>query len=285
MSASTKEIKERINSVKNSRQITNAMNIVSSTKFKKYQVLTLKSRDYAKTLDEAFENIVGSVSGQRHVLFDGKKVCKKIGLVVMTSDRGLCGGFNSNTLKKMEEYIKRFKKEGKKVSVITIGKKARDYCNDKGIDVDSEYVQLIPQTMFEKAKTISEDIVDGYLADKYDEVYLIYSKFISVISYNLLDEKILPFEKKVEQKSNIYEFEPTQEEVLVNFIPKMLNIKLYQALLENTASEHSARMTAMKNASDNADELIKKLTLEYNRIRQAKITQEINEIVGGAKAL
>jgi len=285
MSASTKEIKERINSIKNSSQITNAMNIVSSTKFKKYQILTLKSREYARTLDEAFENIVGSVSGKNHVLFDGKKECKSIGLVVMTSDRGLCGGFNTNTLKKMQEYINRFTKQGKKVSVITIGKKARDYCSDKGIDVDSEYIQLIPETMFEKAKTISEDIVDNYLANKYDEVYLIYSKFVSVISYNLLDEKILPFEKKVEQRSNIYDFEPNEEEVLVNFIPKMLNIKLYQALLENTASEHSARMTAMKNASENAQELIKKLTLEYNRIRQAKITQEINEIVGGAKAL
>ncbi len=285
MSASTKEIKERINSIKNSSQITNAMNIVSSTKFKKYQILTLKSREYARTLDEAFENIVGSVSRKNHVLFDGKKECKSIGLVVMTSDRGLCGGFNTNTLKKMQEYINRFTKQGKKVSVITIGKKARDYCSDKGIDVDSEYIQLIPETMFEKAKTISEDIVDNYLANKYDEVYLIYSKFVSVISYNLLDEKILPFEKKVEQKSNIYDFEPNEEEVLVNFIPKMLNIKLYQALLENTASEHSARMTAMKNASENAQELIKKLTLEYNRIRQAKITQEINEIVGGAKAL
>jgi len=285
MSASTKEIKERINSIKNSSQITNAMNIVSSTKFKKYQILTLKSREYARTLDEAFENIVGSVSGKNHVLFDGKKEYKSIGLVVMTSDRGLCGGFNTNTLKKMQEYINRFTKQGKKVSVITIGKKARDYCSDKGIDVDSEYIQLIPETMFEKAKTISEDIVDNYLANKYDEVYLIYSKFVSVISYNLLDEKILPFEKKVEQKSNIYDFEPNEEEVLVNFIPKMLNIKLYQALLENTASEHSARMTAMKNASENAQELIKKLTLEYNRIRQAKITQEINEIVGGAKAL
>ncbi len=283
--ANTKEIKERIVSIKNSSQITNAMNIVSSTKFKKYQVLTLKSRAYSNVLDAAFENIVGSVSAKNHILFNGKKNIKRVGLIVITSDRGLCGSFNNNALKKMEEYISKYTKEGKKVSVIAVGKKARDYCNDRGINVDSEYIQLIPETMFEKAKIISEDIVNYYLTDKYDEVYLIYSKFISVIAYNLLDEKILPFEKRVEDKSNYYIFEPNEEYVLVEFIPKMLNIKLYQALLETTASEHSARMTAMKNASDNANELIKKLTLEYNRIRQAKITQEINEIVGGAMAL
>ncbi|VWL84895.1 ATP synthase F1 subunit gamma [Oceanivirga miroungae] len=284
MASNTKEIKERIGSIKNSRQITSAMNVVSTTKFKKYQALTLKSRAYSKALDDAFENIIGSVSAKSHVLFSGKKEVKKVGLIVMTSDRGLCGSFNSNTLKKMEKYINRFSKKGVKVSVITIGKKARDYCSERGIFVDSEYTQLIPETMFEKAKTISEDIVNNYLEDKYDEVYLIYSKFVSVIQYDLLDEKILPFERDLEDKSYTYIFEPTEEDVLVEFIPKMLNIKLYQALLENTASEHSARMTAMKNASDNADDLIKKLTLQYNRVRQAKITQEINEIVAGATA-
>ena len=140
--------------------------------------------------------------------------------------------------------------------------------------------------MFEKAKTISLDIVNNYLSDNYDEVYLIYSKFVSVIEYKLLEERLLPFENNVKgKKSTSTIFEPNEEDVLIELIPQMLNIKLYQALLETTASEHSARMMAMKNASDNAEELIKQLTLEYNRIRQAKITQEINEIVGGASAL
>lgn len=284
MASGTKEIKERINSIKNSSQITNAMNIVSSTKFKKFQQLTLKTRAYSEALDRMFENIVGSMKGQSHILFDGKKNVKKIGLVVMCSDRGLCGGFNINALKKMQEYINKYTKEGKTVSVITIGRKAVDYCNEKDILVDSEYIQLIPETMFDKAKTIAADIVDYYLSDKYDEVYLIYSKFISVIEYELIDKKILPF-KEGNFKTNTYIYEPSEQDVLVEFIPQMLNIKLYQALLENTASEHSARMNAMKNASDNAQDLIKKLTLEYNRIRQTKITQEITEIVGGANSL
>lgn len=285
MASNTKEIKERINSIKNSSQITNAMNIVSSTKFKKFQQLTFKTRAYSDALDKTFENIVGSFNGKSHILFDGKKTVKKVGIVVMTSDRGLCGAFNINALKKMEQKIKEYEKQNISVSVITIGRKAKDYCNERNILVDSEYIQLIPETMFEKAKQISEDIVDYYLSDKYDEVYLIYSKFVSVIEYNLLEEKILPFKKDIEKKTHTYIFEPSEEDVLVEFIPKMLNIKLYQSLLETTASEHSARMNAMKNASDNAQELIKKLTLEYNRIRQSKITQEITEIVGGANAL
>lgn len=286
MSANTKEIKERINSIKNSRQITNAMNIVSSTKFKKYQNLTFKSREYSDALNVVFKNILSSVVGKNHVLFDGKKFVKRACIIVMTSDRGLCGSFNINAIKRLEKLTKKLKKDNKKVSVITVGKKIKDYCSDKDIDVDSEFIQLIPQTMFEKAKIISEDIVNNYLSDKYDEVYLIYSKFISVIEYRLIEEKLLPFAKSKENSEKVeYIFEPTEEDVLIDFIPKLLNIHLYQALLENTASEHSARMMAMKNASENAEELIKQLTLEYNRIRQAKITQEINEIVSGAQAL
>ena len=173
MASNTKEIKERINSIKNSRQITNAMNIVSSTKFKKFQTLTFKSRAYSDALDVVFENILGSVVGQNHILFDGKKNVKKVCLIVMSSDRGLCGSFNSNALKRMENMINKFTKEGKSVSVISIGKKARDYCDARNVNVDSEYIQLIPETMFEKAKTISLDIVNNYLSDNYDEVYLI----------------------------------------------------------------------------------------------------------------
>lgn len=288
MSANMKDIKNRINSVKNSSQITNAMNIVSSTKFKKFQKLTLKARDYSNTLDILFKNLLEGLENDKHILFRGKKEVKRIGIIVMTSDRGLCGGFNSNTIKKLDSMKKEFEKEGKTISVINVGRKASEYARDNKIDVDSEYIQLIPELMFEKAKSISEDIVDYYLNDMYDEVYLIYSKFQSIINYELTVEKIMPFKLKDEHistKKSFFVFEPSKEEVLIKFIPKMLNIKIYQAMLENTASEHSARMNAMKNASDNAQELIDKLTLEYNRVRQAIITQELTEIVSGANAL
>ena len=285
MAANMKEIKERIDSVKNTSQITNAMNIVSSTKFKKFQVLTLKSRSYAETLDIAFDNLVAGLKGNKFVIFDGKSQVKKVGIIVMTSDRGLCGSFNSNTHRKLEEMRRNFQKENKEISVITIGKKAKDYCKTRNIDVDSEYTQMIPETMFEKAKKISEDVVQFYLDDYYDEVYLIYSKFVSAVEYNIQTEKLLPIEKKEGFPTKEYMFDPSEDEVLNAFIPQVLNIKLYQALLENSASEHSARMSAMKQANDNAADMIKKLEVQYNRERQGLITQELTEIIGGSSGV
>ena len=285
MAANMKEIKERIDSVKNTSQITNAMNIVSSTKFKRFQVLTLKSRSFADAVDMAFDNLVASLTGNKFVIFDGKPEVKRVGIVVMTSDRGLCGSFNSNTLRKLESMKKEFQKENKEVSVVTIGRKAKEYCKNRDINVDSEYTQMIPETMFETGKKISEDIVQFYLNDFYDEVYMIYSKFVSVIEYNIQVEKLLPIEKKEGLPTKEYIFDPSEEEVLNAFVPQVLNIKLYQSLLENSASEHSARMSAMKQANDNASDMIKNLEIQYNRERQAQITQELTEIISGSSGV
>ena len=282
MAANMKEIKERIDSVKNTSQITNAMNIVSSTKFKRFQVLTLKSRNYARAVNEAFDNLVASLTGNKFVIFDGKTEVKRVGIIVMTSDRGLCGSFNSNTFRRLESMKKEFQKEGKEVSVITIGRKAKEYCKNRYINVDSEYTQMIPETMFETGKKISEDVVQFYLNDFYDEVYMIYSKFVSAVEYNIQVEKLLPIEKKEGLPTKEYVFEPSEEEVLNSFVPQVLNIKLYQSLLENSASEHSARMSAMKQANDNASEMIRNLEVQYNRERQGKITQELTEIISGS---
>ena len=277
-----KEIKERIDSVKNTSQITNAMNIVSSTKFKKFQVLTLKSRNYAYAVNEAFDNLVASLKGNKFVIFDGKPEVRRVGIIVMTSDRGLCGSFNSNTFRRLESMRKQFEKEGKDVSVVTIGRKAKEYCKNRDINVDSEYTQMIPETMFETGKKISEDVVQFYLNDFYDEVYMIYSKFVSAVEYNIQVEKLLPIEKKEGLPTKEYVFDPSEEEVLNSFVPQVLNIKLYQSLLENSASEHSARMSAMKQANDNASEMIRNLEVQYNRERQGKITQELTEIISGS---
>ncbi len=279
----SREIKNRIKGVKSTHQITNAMNIVSSTKFKRFSALVEKSRPYANSLHGVLKNIAAGLKSEKHPLLDGKKEVKKIGVVVMTSDRGLCGSFNTNTIKALEKLVKDNK--GKDVSVIAIGKKARDYCKKSTLDLKAEYIQLIPETMFDKAKEISENIVEFYKENIFDEVYVIYNEFYSAIRWELSSKRLIPIERVEAEKNEPYIFEPSQEEILETLLPKYLNIQIYQALLENTASEHAARRQAMQNATDNAEEMIGDLTLQYNRERQSAITQEISEIVGGAEAL
>lgn len=281
--AGSKEIKNRIKSVQSTHQITKAMEIVSTTKFKKFSAIVEKSRAYSESLNEILKNISSGVKNEKHVLFEGKEQVKKIGVIVMTSDRGLCGGFNNNTMKKLEALKK--ENPGKEISVIAVGKKAREYCSKRNYDIKSIYSQLTPEVMFEKAKEISENIVEYYYEDIFDEVYIIYNKFVSAVRYDLMAEKIIPI-ARVESEENIsYIFEPDAETVLTALLPKYLNIIIYEGLVNNTASEHSARKNAMQNATENAEEMIKALNLQYNRERQAVITQEISEIVGGAAAL
>lgn len=281
--AGTREIKSRIKSVQSTHQITKAMEVVSTTKFKKLSAQVLKSRAYSDSIDEILKNISSGIKAERHPLFDGRKEVKRIGVIIMTSDRGLCGSFNANTMRKFEEIKE--KNSGKDVSVIALGKKGRDYCLKRNYSVKAEYIQIIPEVIFEKAKEISENIVEYYNAELFDEVYIIYNKFISALRSDLLVKKVIPIER-VDSESNIpYIFEPDVETVLSDLLPKYLNIELYQAMLDNMASEHSARKNSMKNANDNAEEMLKELNLQYNRERQAAITQEISEIVGGASAL
>lgn len=183
--------------------------------------------------------------------------------------------------------MKRFieSKKGKDVSIIAIGKKVRDFCKKTEMDMKAEYVQLIPETMFEKAKEIGENIVEFFNSGIYDEVYILYSKFISAMNSEITTKRLIPVERVESETNASYIFEPSAESILGVILPKYLNIVIYQDLLEATTSEHSARMRAMKNASENAQDMISQLSLKYNRARQATITQEISEIVGGANAL
>lgn len=281
--AGSREIRDRIKSVQSTHQITKAMEIVSTTKFKKFVSIVAKSRPYSDSIHEVLKNIAAGVKHENHPLFDGKKEVKRIGVIVMTSDRGLCGSFNTNTLKKLKEFEESH--VGKEVSVIAIGRKGRDYCIKRDYDLKAEYTQLIPETMFEKAKEISENIVEYYYADIFDEVYVIYNKFVSALRSDLTVKRLIPIERVESETNTSYIFEPDGEAILSSLLPKYLNIELYQAILDNTASEHSSRKNSMKNATDNAEEMIKALNLQYNRERQAAITQEISEIVGGAAAL
>lgn len=281
--AGSGEIKDRIKSVQSTHQITKAMEIVSTTKFKRFAAIVAKSRPYSDSIHEILRNIAAGVKAEKHPLFDGKEQVKRIGVIVMTSDRGLCGSFNNNTLKKLKEFEEQH--SGKEVSVIAIGKKGRDYCVKRNYDLKAEYIQLIPEAMFEKAKEISENIVEYYYNGIFDEVYMIYNKFISALRSDLKVRKLIPIERVEATENTAYIFEPDAETILSALLPKYLNVEIYQALLNNTASEHSARKNSMKNATDNAEEMMTELNLKYNRERQSAITQEITEIVGGASAL
>lgn len=281
--AGSKEIKNRIKSVQSTHQITKAMEIVSTTKFKKFSSIVESSKPYANSIKEILKNISAGVKSEKHPLFDGRENPKKVGVIVMTSDRGLCGSFNNNALKKFEELVR--ENPGKEFSVIAVGKKSREYCAKRNYDIKSIYSQLTPEIMFEKAKEISENIVEYFYSNIFDEVFVIYNEYFSAVRYDLIVEKLIPITRAETEENIDYIFEPDTETVLSSLLPKYLNIAVYQALLNNTASEHSARKNAMQNATENAEDMIKGLKLQYNRERQSAITQEISEIVSGASAL
>ncbi|MGM0508771.1 MAG: ATP synthase F1 subunit gamma [Fusobacteriota bacterium] len=281
-----REIKSRIKSVKNTHKITKAMEMVSSSKFKKFNKLVLNSRPYSENLDEILDDISQKAKHEHHPLFEGRDNSKKVGVIVVASDRGLCGGFNNNVLSRLESF--RENNKDKDIAIIAVGKTVRNYCRKKDLNMKAEYIQLVPETMFDKAKTISENIVEFYHENIFDEVHIIYSKFISAIESELKIEQLIPMSRSQSDEDKIkneYIFEPSEEVILDILIPKYLNIYIYQSLLESTASEHAARMRAMKSASDNAEDMISDLTLSYNRARQSAITQEISEIAAGAEAM
>ena len=278
-----KEIKSRIKSVQSTRQITNAMEIVSTTKFKRYSKLVTESRPYEESMRKILGNIASGVKNEGHPLFDGRKEVKSIAILVMTSDRGLCGSFNSSTLKELEKLVKKLK--NKNITIIPFGRKAIDFISKKKYNFSESFSKISPEEMNGIAGDISIEIVDKYNNHIYDEVYVIYNKFISALRYDLTCERIIPIARMEAEINSEYIFEPNTEYILSALLPRFINLEVYQAILNNAASEHSARKNSMGSATDNADEMIKTLNIKYNRNRQSAITQEITEIVGGASAL
>ena len=278
-----KEIKSRIKSVQSTRQITNAMEIVSTTKFKKYSKLVSESRPYEESMRNILAHIATGVKYEKHPLFDGRKEVKSIAILVMTSDRGLCGSFNSSTLKELEKLVKKLK--NKNITIIPFGRKAIDFISKKKYNFSESFSKISPEEMNGIAGDISIEIVDKYNNHVYDEVYVIYNKFISALRYDLTCERIIPIARMEAEINSEYIFEPNTEYILSALLPRFINLEVYQAILNNAASEHSARKNSMGSATDNADEMIKTLNIKYNRNRQSAITQEITEIVGGASAL
>ncbi|UZR95042.1 ATP synthase F1 subunit gamma [Chondrinema litorale] len=289
-----KEVKNRIVSVKSTQQITKAMKMVAAAKLRKAQDRIIQIRPYSQKLNNILQNVSATLGDEIENAYAVEREVKKVLIVVITSDRGLCGGFNANVSKKALSLI-----EGKyqtqlasgNVEILSIGKKGYDYFKRRDFNVNTEYLELFSDLNFDSVRAAAEYAMNGFLAKEFDVVDIIYNEFKNVATQETIVEQFLPITSEVssgnkEQDVQMdYIFEPNKMDIVKELIPKSLKISFYKFLLESNAAEHGARMTAMDKATDNAQELIKELQLTYNRTRQAAITTEILEIVGGAEAL
>ena len=294
--ANLKEVRNRIASVNTTSQITKAMKLVSASKLKRAQDRIVQMRPYSEKLNYILGNIMDAVKGEDVGLaVNVKREPKNILIVLITSDKGLCGGFNSNLIKTAtrlvnDTYASQRKAGG--VSMMFVGKKGFDaFKRAKDITLITDNVSMMNGVTFETSQKVSAKITEEFLAAKYDVVELIYAKFINAATQHFMTERFLPVEKQEEAGAvatkikNDYIFQPDKQTLLEELAPKILNTQFFKALLDTNASEHGARMVAMDAATNNAGELIRSLKIQYNRERQAAITKEILEIVGGAAAL
>jgi F-type H+-transporting ATPase subunit gamma len=289
---SLKEVKNRISSVVSTQQITKAMKMVAAAKLRKSQDRILQMRPFAQKLSYIFQNLSAAQSGESiDNWFSKSREENKILIVAISSDRGLCGSFNTNVFKGVlklihDKYEKQYRNGN--VTILTIGRKADDYFAKRKFNVVSDHSGIIAAISFDKVSAAAEYIFDSYRYGKYDKVEIIYNEFKNVATQVLRTEQYLPVVLPLattKTPSTDYIYQPDRTEILTGLIPKSLKVQLFKAVLESNASENGARMTAMDKATENAGELLKELRLSYNRTRQAAITKEILEIVGGAEAL
>lgn len=283
--ANLKEIRNRINSVSSTMQITSAMKMVSAAKLKKAQDAITAMRPYAEKLTELIQNISSTLEGDAAGVYAEQREVNKVLVVVVTSNRGLCGAFNANVIKATRTLIDKTYAD-KQVDVLTIGKKGYDLVG-KTETVFANRSDLFDALTFVNVEAVAQQIMDAFIEGSYDKVEVIYNQFKNAATQIVQTEQFLPL-KPIETESNVtvdYIYEPSKEEIILNLIPASLKTQLYKAVLDSNAAEHGARMTAMHKATDNAKDLRDQLKLTYNKARQAAITNEILEIVGGAEAL
>jgi len=284
--ANLKEIRNRIGSVSSTMQITSAMKMVSAAKLKKAQDSIIAMRPYSIKLTELIQSLTSSNTLEADNILSVKREIKNILIVAITSNRGLCGAFNSNILKQVQ-FLKEDKFKSSKVSIMTIGKKGTEFFAKKNL-VYSSYDEIYDDLNYENVSSIAQKIMDSFIDGSFDKVILVYNQFKNAATQIIKSEGFLPLENETSDqnsKVNNYMYEPSEEAVLKELIPKSLKIQLLKSIKDSIASEHGARMTAMHKATDNATELRDQLKLSYNKARQAAITNEILEIVGGAEAL
>ena len=288
---SLKDLKNRIGSVKSTQKITSAMKMVAAAKLRRAQDQAIASRPYTSRMDNIVSKISSKASGTSIDLLAGKEDNKTQLLVVFSADRGLCGGFNGSITRTVRKEVQALHKNGIKVKLLMVGKKSADALNR---DFGDLYIDRLEgksgKPSFTDAEILAKKIITLFENDEFGSCRVIYNKFISVISQEITYKSLIPAEvKKIEVEDNIdnsiFEFEPSEEEILSDLLPRNLATQLFSSQIESTASELAARMTAMDNATRNAGEMIDKLTLLYNRTRQAVITKELIEIISGAEAV
>lgn len=290
--ATLREIRDRIGSIKNTEKITRAMKMIASVKFRKAQQNVVAARPYARKISDILRHLIPTIESFDNELLKQREI-KKVCVVVIAADRGLCGSFNTNLLKvantiineKYGEYLR-----SHDLTIFPIGKKAYDHYSKRNYDLYARSINVFDKLLFSDAQNIVKEIIKGYIEKRFDKVVIIYNEFKNVVQSKTVEEQFLPippFEAAEGEKSKVsnYIFEPSSLEIVNNLLPRHLNTQIWRILLESFASEQAARMTAMDAATTNANDLVKSLNLSYNRARQAKITTEILEIVGGAEAL
>ena len=284
--ANLKEIRNRISSVESTMQITSAMKMVSAAKLKKAQDAIIQLRPYADKLTEMLINLSSTLDSGEGNAYSTIRQEKNILFVTITSNRGLCGGFNSNVIKKTRTLINENYKDCNS-SIMSIGKKASEFFTKNNFNIISSHDDLFNNITFDEVSKIADTIMEEFIDTNYDKVILVYNQFKNAATQIVMCENFLPVETPDDNSENIgdYIFEPTKEKIVNDLIPKSLKTQIFKAILDSHASEHGARMTAMHKATDNANDLKDDLTLYYNKARQAAITGEILEIVGGAEAL
>ncbi|MBK7557716.1 MAG: ATP synthase F1 subunit gamma [Chitinophagaceae bacterium] len=291
MSGALKEVRNRIKSVQSTQQITKAMKMVSAAKLRRAQDAITQMRPYAHKLQEMLSNIVSNSDGDVSMALAAERPVENVMIIVVTSDRGLCGGYNSNLIKLAKQVIaeKYPQQHAKgKVQILPIGKKGYENFTKLGYKVVNQYWDIFTGLSFEKVQAAAKHAMDAFANKEIDAVELVFSEFKNAATQRFVAESFLPVQKvaKAEgQKNADFIFEPGKDVLIAELMPKILNTQLFKATLDANASEHGARMTAMDKASDNANELLKSLKISYNRARQAAITTELTEIVSGAAAL
>lgn len=287
-----KDIRDRIGSVKNTKKITSAMKLVAAAKLRRAQDAVQAARPYAVKMAHVITELTGRVDESAHPLLESRESEENVLVILITSDRGLCGGFNGNLLRKFERFVKDKRDVTKSVKVLTVGRKGNQFITrTEGLDVLENFQGVFGGIDFADAKRIAQRAIGLYTRGEVDRVYLVYNEFVSAIAVNQIVRPLLPMERDEEAQGldsgtgEEYLYEPNEAELLAQLLPNSIEVIVFQALLESEAAELGSRMTAMDNATSNAEDMIDSLTLTYNRARQAYITKELVEIVSGAESL